>query len=315
MSHFVNPFTDIGFKIIFGQPASKPLLITLLNELLAGEHYIEDLTFLDKEDHSENRNDTGIIYDLYCRTESGEYIIVEMQNRWHSNFLDRTLYYVSRAISRQIEQPITEKIKVPEGDPGIVCEERVPYGKRYRLSTVYGVFLMNFKEQGLEAKFRTDTVIADRESNRIVNPHFRQIYLQFPYFTKELTDCTTLYDKLIYALKNMSQWNKMPDALKEQVFQRLDQLATVANLSEADRIAYDKAVDSFSVSQIVMEDQFNEGIKKGREEGIKKGRKEGMEKGERKKQLEIALNSKRMGIPIEQIAMFTGLSLEEVKEL
>lgn len=34
--HFVNPFTDIGFKIIFGQPASKELLITLLNELLAG---------------------------------------------------------------------------------------------------------------------------------------------------------------------------------------------------------------------------------------------------------------------------------------
>ena len=34
MPHFVNPFTDIGFKIIFGQPASKELLITLLNELL-----------------------------------------------------------------------------------------------------------------------------------------------------------------------------------------------------------------------------------------------------------------------------------------
>ena len=49
--HFVNPFTDIGFKIIFGQPASKELLITLLNELLAGEHRIENLIFLDKENH------------------------------------------------------------------------------------------------------------------------------------------------------------------------------------------------------------------------------------------------------------------------
>ena len=51
MAHFVNPFTDIGFKIIFGQPASKELLITLLNELLAGEHHIEDLTFIDKASH------------------------------------------------------------------------------------------------------------------------------------------------------------------------------------------------------------------------------------------------------------------------
>ena len=70
----MNPFTDIGFKIIFGQPASKPFLITLLNELLAGEHRIEDLVFLDKEDHAEHVRDKGIIYDLYCRTSTGEYI-------------------------------------------------------------------------------------------------------------------------------------------------------------------------------------------------------------------------------------------------
>jgi len=76
MGKFVNPFTDIGFKIIFGQPASKPFLITLLNELLAGEHRIEDLVFLDKEDHAEHVRDKGIIYDLYCRTSTGEYIIV-----------------------------------------------------------------------------------------------------------------------------------------------------------------------------------------------------------------------------------------------
>ena len=106
MGKFVNPFTDIGFKIIFGQPASKPFLITLLNELLAGEHRIEDLMFLDKEDHAEHVRDKGIIYDLYCRTSTGEYIIVEMQNRKHLNFVDRTLYYMCRAVSRQIEAPL-----------------------------------------------------------------------------------------------------------------------------------------------------------------------------------------------------------------
>ena len=78
MGKFVNPFTDIGFKIIFGQPASKPFLITLLNELLAGEHRIEDLMFLDKEDHAEHVRDKGIIYvpprenisSWRCRTAS-----------------------------------------------------------------------------------------------------------------------------------------------------------------------------------------------------------------------------------------------------
>lgn len=105
MARFVNPFTDIGFKVIFGQPASKGLLITLLNELLQGEHHIEDLSLLDKEDHADNVTDKGIIYDLYCRTNTGEYIIVEMQNRWHSCFLDRTLFYVCRAVGRLTQLP------------------------------------------------------------------------------------------------------------------------------------------------------------------------------------------------------------------
>ena len=229
LGHFVNPFTDLGFKIIFGQPASKELLITLLNELLKGEHHIENLTFLDKENNSDNIDDAGIIYDLYCLTSTGEYIIVEMQNRSHSNFIDRTLFYMCRAIGRQVEN-VREKrkkereLKPVTGDEGIGVKNddelflgepnAESYGARYKLSTVYGIFLMNFKEPGLDEKFRTDTVIADRENGKVINTHFRQIYLQFPYFTKELGECETLYDKLIYTLKNMQHWNRMPDALK-----------------------------------------------------------------------------------------------------
>ena len=338
MAHFVNPFTDIGFKIIFGQPASKELLITLLNELLAGEHHIEDLTFIDKEDNSDNVNDRGIIFDLYCLTSSGEYIIVEMQNRWHSNFLDRTLYYVCRAISRLIERPITDEVELPIGRNDNVTDtvnEAPPrYGDRYKLSTVYGIFLMNFKEGKLEPKFRTDTVVADRENGRTVNPHFRQIYLQFPYFTKQLEECETLYDKLIYALKNMNEWNRMPDALKEQVFKHLERLAAVANLSEANRVAYDKAVDRFYVSRIYEEDMQDrvenamregrekgmqegreKGMQEGREKGMREGREEGKKEGKKEAKLEDAQNFKRLGVPADIIAKATGLSAEEIAKL
>ena len=37
MANYINPFTDIGFKRIFGQEFSKPLLIDFLNNLLIGE--------------------------------------------------------------------------------------------------------------------------------------------------------------------------------------------------------------------------------------------------------------------------------------
>lgn len=348
--HFVNPFTDIGFKIIFGQPASKELLITLLNELLAGEHHIKNLIFLDKENHSDSMADAGIIYDLYCLTDTGEYIIVEMQNRFHSSFLDRTLFYMCRAIGRQVENLREKRRKERELQTGtpeteeddfLLSEPQENYGARYRLSTVYGIFLMNFREPGLEEKFRTDTVIADRESGKVVNPHFRQIFLQFPYFTKELKDCETLYDKLIYTLKNMQHWNRMPDALKEQVFNRLEELASVANLSLEDRIAYDKALDRYRVSRIVEEDAREAGWKKGLEEGrakgiaegraegiaegraegiaegrakgIAEGRAEGIAEGQLKEKTAIARNLKSLGLSTAQIAQATGLTEEAVE--
>lgn len=284
-SRFVNPFTDLGFKIIFGQPASKALLIILLNELLSGEHHIEDLTFLDKEDRSENIHDKGIIYDLYCRTSTGEYIIVEMQNRWHSHFLDRTLYYVCRAVSRQMENPSSKEVCVPDTPLQASCRVRH--------------FPDEFQggRSGKEVPY--DTVVSDRDSGRVVNRNFRQIYLQFPYFTKELDECSTLSDKLMYALKNMNNWNRMPDALKEQVFSHLDRLAAKAHLSEGDRIAYDKAVDRYNVSRIVENDI--------REQAVAEGRLKG--------RLEIARKLKENGFSIADIVRVAGLSAEEIDKL
>ena len=156
-------------------------------------------------------------------------------------------------------------------------------------------------------------MIADRESGKVVNPHFRQIFLQFPYFTKELKDCETLYDKLIYTLKNMQHWNRMPDALKEQVFSRLEELAAVANLSLEDRIAYDKALDRYRVSRIVEEDAREAGWKKGLAEGRAEGRAEGLAEGQAKEKVAIARNLKSLGLSTAQIAQATGLTEEEVE--
>ena len=122
-------------------------------------------------------------------------------------------------------------------------------------------------------------------------------------FKKELNDCETLYDKLIYTLKNMQHWNRMPDALKEQVFNRLEELAAVANLSLEDRIAYDKALDRYRVSRIVEEDAREAGWKQGLEEGRAEERKS------------IARNLKSLHFTTEQIMQATGLSEAEIEAL
>ena len=58
-----------------------------------------------------------------------------------------------------------------------------------------------------------------------------------------------------------------------------------------------------------------EGMEKGMKEGMEKGMKEGMEKGMNQKALEIAKNMLAMGLPSEQVAKATQLSLEIIKNL
>ncbi|MDE5613002.1 MAG: Rpn family recombination-promoting nuclease/putative transposase, partial [Odoribacter sp.] len=60
MAKYINPFSDWGFKTIFGQTANKDLLIDFLNNLLTGEQEIEDITFLDKELLGEIQSDRGV---------------------------------------------------------------------------------------------------------------------------------------------------------------------------------------------------------------------------------------------------------------
>ena len=49
MGKFINPFTDFGFKHIFGREMDKDILIEFLNDLLEGEHTITDLRIMNNE--------------------------------------------------------------------------------------------------------------------------------------------------------------------------------------------------------------------------------------------------------------------------
>ena len=63
MVKYINPFTDVGFKRIFGQELSKPLLLDFLNSLFEGEKHIVNLTFLDKEHPALFEEDRSLMYD------------------------------------------------------------------------------------------------------------------------------------------------------------------------------------------------------------------------------------------------------------
>ena len=79
MDVFINPYTDFGFKKLFGEDKNKPLLISFLNDLLGGQQCIVDLTFRNSEMLPDGGASRKAIFDIYCTNEKGEHFIVELQ--------------------------------------------------------------------------------------------------------------------------------------------------------------------------------------------------------------------------------------------
>ena len=86
---YVNPYTDFGFKLLFGTPVNKDLLIGFLNALFRGEQEITDVTYLNAEQLGRAEWDRKAVFDVYCENVKGERFIVEMQKARQKYFKDR----------------------------------------------------------------------------------------------------------------------------------------------------------------------------------------------------------------------------------
>ncbi len=169
-------------------------------------------------------------------------------------------------------------------------------------SNIVNAFL-NFQQEGISEKFRTDIALMDMQTKQPFSDKIRLIYLQLPLFTKEVSECENQFERWIYVLKNMEKLNRYPFEIKDKVFKKLIETCDVASWTREERIKYDRALKHFRDTIAVMEGQKQEGIK----EGEKKGREE--------ERLAIARSLKNDGIPVNVIARNTGLSVEEISNL
>lgn len=138
---YINPFTDFGFKKLFGSEPNKDLLIDFLNQVLPVKHKIKDLTYARTEQPGNSETDRKAIFDLYCVGENGERFIVEMQKAKQNFFKNRGVYYSSFPIQEQARK----------GD------------WNYQLSAVYlvGILDFTFSEDEAEKEVRHEVQLKD----------------------------------------------------------------------------------------------------------------------------------------------------------
>ena len=289
---YVNPYTDFGFKKLFGTELNKDLLISLLNALFHDKPEITDLSYMNTEHLGEGIVDRKAVFDVYCQLTDGSRIIVEMQKAEQQYFKDRSIYYST--------YPIREQGHKGEWN--------------YHLKNVYTVGILNFTFP--DGEYPDDSMIheiklKDVADNHVFYDKLTFVYLEMPKFNKKEEELETMFDKWMFALSNLARLLERPKALQERIFTRLFEQAEIAHFTPVEREQYVASKKEYWDYYSTMETSFNKGLAEGMEKGMEKGLAEG--KAEEK--LEIARSMKADKLPIETIIKYTGLSAKEIEAL
>ena len=298
---YINPYTDFGFKKLFGTEMNKDLLISFINALLGESREVIDLEYLNSEHLGDGYGDRRAIFDVYCKTEDGSRFIVEMQKGEQNHFKDRSVYYSTYAIREQATK-----------------------GKRwdYRLNDVYTVGILNFKFPDNEYpadSYLHEIKLTDVEDHHVFYDKLTFLYLEIPKFNKGESELVTMLDKWMFVLRNLSRLLDRPAALQERVFTKLFDQAEIAQYTPDERREYETSVknywDYYSTLDTALAKGRAEGLEEGMAKGLEQGIAKGLEQGQRIKSLEAARKMKSDGMAIDLIAKYTGLTADEIELL
>ncbi len=250
MAKYINPYTDFGFKKLFGEEGNKDLLIDFLNQLLPEHHQIADLNFRNVESLADSLVERKAIFDIHCKALSGERFIVEMQKAKVKYFKDRSLFYVTFPIRDQAQQ----------GD------------WNFRLEPIYFVAILDFEYDETEErrKFRRDVALKDQDGDVFFDKlHFK--FLQMPLFRLKENELKTKFDKWCYFLKNLESFNHIPNILNEPIFQKAFGTAELASFTAQQRDSYEQSLIQYRDLKSALETAVEDRLIENATNGILKG--------------------------------------------
>ena len=258
---YVNPFTDFGFKKIFGEDASKESLIDFLNALLPNQTQIVNLTFKNTENLGQKIIDRKAIYDIYCENERGEKFIVELQKAKQDFFRERMVYYSTF--------PITEQA------------EKGTYWN-YKLKAVYCIGILDFifnDYQNEEEKKRVLHIIDLKDQfGKTFYEKLTYIYIEMPNFNKSEDELETRLDKWLYFIKNLEEFEDMPKIFKDEIpFVKAFEKAAISKYTKDELAIYNNNVKVYRDLRGAFDTATREGMELGIKEGILIGKIKGKE--------------------------------------
>ncbi len=326
-SKYINPFTDYGFKKLFGEEGSKPQLISFINAFLELDNKakIVDLEFHNLEKLGISKRDRKTIFDIYCIDEDGKHILVELQRAEQTYFKDRMIYYSSILIQEQ-------GLRGAKFDGKALTRKKEPrkVSWDYKLEAVYCIGILDFEFKDSNNSYLHNIKLKD-QNNEVFYDKLNYIFVEMPKFTKTEKELETYLDKWFYFLNNLDSLEKIPKIFNnDKIIKDAFNKAEFINMNKKDQNKYLASLKEYRDWYAVLNTAESKGIQKGLDEAkekIEKAQKEkekALKKAEKeRKEKEKLLNDKKeavcnllkMGLSKKQVAEAMKLSVEEVEEM
>ena len=165
------------------------------------------------------------------------------------------------------------------------------------------LFYSTFPIREQAQKIRHHVQLCDTATHKVFYDKLEYIYVEISKFNKPLEELDTLYEKWLYALKNLYKLTQRPKELCDKVFDRLFEEAEIAKFTPQEMREYE-------TSKMAYRDIKNS-VDTAKREGIEIGRAEGKHEAN----TETAQRLLAMGLSAEQVAKATQLPLDIIKNL
>ena len=278
---FIPLVSDYGFKATFGNESDTRFLRKALQALINSPVAIREVTFIQNEIKGVTRDSRSGIYDLFCKDETGNEFIVEMQLSEYPEFIQRMKFYAFYRLNTLIRRGDYQFDNLPKiYCIGILAVSIFPHVADYQ-----------------------NVAVLKNQNNELIDEQMTFITVELDKFDKDLSAIQSDLDKLIYTMKTVhevTEPTQFPQFWNEEwlrvAIQELDKRA----FTPEQRLSYEMTI---SANALAIKNE-NKKI----EEAEKRG-------GETAKVEVIAKSLKRGKLTIEEIAEDSGVSADYVLEV
>ncbi|UTC75838.1 PD-(D/E)XK nuclease family transposase [Treponema sp. OMZ 792] len=281
---------DYAFKRVFGVEENKDVLQDLLECILdIPPESIAALELLDKEFHKDSISDKSGILDVKLSLKNNTIIDIEIQNRWNSEFVQRTIFYWAKMY--------TENLKTGE------VYTKLP--KCITINIVGEGFDLNnliHSEYNVVEKHLNDKLSDELEIHFLNLAKVKEQEEHIEYDEKK----KKLYNWLMF-IKTDSQEVRDMLAQESSMMAKANATINIMEMSPKEKWLYENRMkyehDKASWKHI------------GYQEGVTQGIQKGFADGAYQNKLETAKLLKQLGDSSQKIEQVTGLSKEEIEKL